>query len=79
MGLAGKFLNGAIHWEGYPCNIEKSDFIVSFDIENEEFRKVPLPESKNGKAWGNVSVLGGCLCVLRYCALDVEVWVKIMV
>ncbi|KAK9130522.1 hypothetical protein Sjap_011009 [Stephania japonica] len=74
--VTGKLVNGAIHWEGSPSDaMDMSFFIISFDIGNEEFREVPLPEFKNGKEWARMAVLDGHLCILRYRALGLEVWV----
>ncbi|KAK9130526.1 hypothetical protein Sjap_011013 [Stephania japonica] len=71
----GNLLNGAVHWEAIRSNtLDKSRLIISFDIGNEEFQEVPLPEFKDGKELGGVSVLAGSLCILCFCTLDLEVW-----
>ncbi|KAK9160751.1 hypothetical protein Syun_007092 [Stephania yunnanensis] len=73
---AGRLLNGALHWVATRCNaLDESSLIISFDIGDEVFREVPLPEFEDGKGQVNVAVLAGCLCILRHCKLHLEVWV----
>ncbi|KAJ4982332.1 hypothetical protein NE237_033169 [Protea cynaroides] len=72
--------NSALHWfadrEPRP-NSASSEFIASFDLQDEEYRELPLPDSdfvKNNVDM-NLGVLGGQLCVLcSFLRIRVEVW-----
>ncbi|PRQ35040.1 putative F-box domain, galactose oxidase/kelch, beta-propeller, F-box associated interaction [Rosa chinensis] len=65
----GTYSNGAIHWVNY-CTPENSERVIyAFDLANEEFGKVALPDSfqngydMNGRTIRTQVHLGGCLCV----------------
>ncbi|XP_059658897.1 F-box protein At3g07870-like [Cornus florida] len=63
----GVFLNGALHWiVGFVADREISYSIYSFDIEDEQFRPIPLPpDFQNKLALISLGVLGNCLCVFN--------------
>ncbi|XP_043693042.1 F-box protein CPR1-like [Telopea speciosissima] len=66
----GLLANSALHWVDTD-----SKFIVSFDIKDEEFGGVPLPDFVQDEFSWNVGVLGGQLClVCRFFGVCVEVW-----
>ncbi|XP_061998759.1 F-box protein CPR1-like [Rosa rugosa] len=64
----GTLLNDAFHWVNYPDNNEEEEHeIVSFDLKEEVFRRMPLPNfDHDGKTSTSLGVCGGCLCVPRY-------------
>ncbi|XP_062004618.1 F-box/kelch-repeat protein At3g06240-like [Rosa rugosa] len=62
LDLLGTLSNDALHWLKY-----EEDEIVSFDLEEEVFRRMPLPNFEHdGKTFSKLGVCGGCLCVSRY-------------
>ncbi|PRQ48182.1 putative F-box domain-containing protein [Rosa chinensis] len=62
LDLLGTPSNDALHWLKY-----EDDEIVSFDLQEEVFRRMPLPNFEHdGKTFGKLGVCGGCLCVSRY-------------
>ncbi|XP_043702438.1 F-box protein CPR1-like [Telopea speciosissima] len=74
----GVLTNFALHWvakrEMRPDTV--SSFIVSFDLQDEEYREVPLPDFVDDKFHMNVGVLGGQLCLLcNFFMVRVEIWV----
>ncbi|KAM7503207.1 hypothetical protein LguiB_002111 [Lonicera macranthoides] len=63
------FLNGTLHWIGYdPCKKGSNGcLIVSFDMGDEVFREVMLPDSLAHCAWDlSISHYGELLSVLQY-------------
>ncbi|PRQ48181.1 putative F-box domain-containing protein [Rosa chinensis] len=64
----GTLLNDAFHWVNYhDYNEEEEHEIVSFDLEDEVFRRMPLPNfDHDAKTFSKLGVCGGCLCVSRY-------------
>ncbi|XP_043693194.1 F-box protein CPR1-like [Telopea speciosissima] len=67
---AGNFANSALHWVGI-----NSKFIVSFDLKDEEFREVPLPDSAENEFPWDVEFLKGQLCLLHTFRFQrVEFW-----
>jgi len=63
------FLDGCIHWFSRRT-IDQKDTIVAFDLAEEKFREVPLPNSIDSC---KLAVLGGCLCTFDETRPDV--WV----
>ncbi|XP_059658900.1 F-box protein At3g07870-like [Cornus florida] len=61
----GVILNGALHWiVGFEVDSIFSYSIYSFDIEDEQFRPIPLPlDIRNKIDFVSLGVLGNCLCV----------------
>ncbi|KAM5576792.1 F-box protein CPR1-like [Rosa sericea] len=64
----GTLSNDAFHWLNYRDDDEEEEHeIVSFDLEEEVFRRMPLPNFEHdGKTFCKLGVCGGCLCVSRY-------------
>ncbi|XP_026390904.1 F-box protein At3g07870-like [Papaver somniferum] len=65
----GVFVNGALHWLANTFtsnNNYKPRVIVSFDLEEEIFKEIPLPEEvrMDDFDYRFVDVLRGCLCLL---------------
>lgn len=70
----GTLLNGAVYWQANRGDTKDTSFIVSFDIVNEKFSELPIPDCKfvEGPMLG---VLGGSLCACRSeFGKDVEMW-----
>ncbi|KAF9612659.1 hypothetical protein IFM89_003134 [Coptis chinensis] len=66
--VRGTFVNGAIHWLGYHVIPDQfSTQIVSFDIANEEYKKIPQPDFDNTSSLVSIDlgVLQGGLCLYR--------------
>ncbi|KAJ4980632.1 hypothetical protein NE237_031469 [Protea cynaroides] len=69
--------NSALHWF---ANREMrrnttSRFIVSFNLQYEEYREVPLPDFVENNVHMKLGVLGGQLCLLcAFIGVHVEVW-----
>ncbi|XP_059658896.1 F-box protein At3g07870-like [Cornus florida] len=63
--LCGVIQNGALHWiVGFIVDRKISYSLYSFDIEDEQFRPIPLPlDIQNNMDLVNLGVLGNCLCV----------------
>ncbi|XP_059632601.1 F-box/kelch-repeat protein At3g06240-like [Cornus florida] len=69
---SGTHLNGAIHW---LCSItsKRPLTIVAFDLVDEIFRKIPLPDLSSvdfDRRTIKLEVFGGCLCILPMCARE---------
>ncbi|CAK9171077.1 unnamed protein product [Ilex paraguariensis] len=63
------FVNGAVHWIGYDPCVAKGDcaLVVSFDMSDEIFRGMLLPDSLVQCGWDlTVSVFGEMLSVYHY-------------
>ncbi|CAA3027580.1 F-box kelch-repeat At3g23880-like [Olea europaea subsp. europaea] len=67
------YVNGAVHWIGYSPRTEEvnhgqsRDLIVSFDINNEVFKEMNLPDDL--EKWGlelSLGVLGNKLAAIQY-------------
>ncbi|KAK9291829.1 hypothetical protein L1049_019779 [Liquidambar formosana] len=76
----GACLNGALHWRASSFS-GASELICCFDLENEEFRLLPLPPCYHERRFCSIKlgVLGGCLYMSGFdptCSYpDVEIWV----
>ncbi|KAJ4703553.1 putative F-box family protein [Melia azedarach] len=57
----GIFLNGAIHWIFYD---EGESKLVAFDLMEENFKTLPLPEGITSMC-SSVGILGGCLVFIE--------------
>ncbi|XP_062004535.1 uncharacterized protein LOC133721815 [Rosa rugosa] len=65
LDLQGTLSNDALHWLNYVD--DNKDEIVSFDLEDGVFRRMPLPNfDRDGKTFSKLGVCGGCLCVSRF-------------
>ncbi|KAK1417708.1 hypothetical protein QVD17_26842 [Tagetes erecta] len=71
------FVNGGLHWLVNRRPDVKVDFMIAaFDLTTEEVGFVPQPDFVNEKVQVNLSILGGCLCmVCNYPKNNVDVWV----
>ncbi|XP_059632602.1 F-box/kelch-repeat protein At3g06240-like [Cornus florida] len=69
-GLAvasGTLLNGALHWLLLDTIWMEPLAIVAFDLIDEKFREIPLPDFSTSafkSELSRVKLLGGCLCIL---------------
>ncbi|XP_043698614.1 F-box/kelch-repeat protein At3g06240-like [Telopea speciosissima] len=70
-------VNGSIHWMATrEINSEMSNLIVSFDVRNEVFREIQLPNCVEAKPNGCVRALGGFLSLIECIpGGNVEIWV----
>ncbi|XP_057753078.1 F-box protein CPR1-like [Arachis stenosperma] len=75
----GVFVGGALHWVvTRKLEPDQPDLIVAFDLRLESFNEVPLPETGNvnGNFEMDVSLLGGCLCMVEHRgSTRIDVWV----
>ncbi|KAK7292458.1 hypothetical protein RIF29_08239 [Crotalaria pallida] len=75
----GVFVGGALHWVvTRRLQPDEPDLIVAFDLVQESFREVPLPETGNvnGIYGMEVVLLGGCLCMIETRGSEsIDVWV----
>lgn len=63
----GAFANGALHWIVKKRQWEVNNFIVSFDLKNEQFRQVMVcPRQPHDAFEQHLRILDGNLCVLSY-------------
>ncbi|KAJ4827168.1 hypothetical protein Tsubulata_049119 [Turnera subulata] len=70
-------LNGRLHWVSWPSWFCRLPFLVSFDLEDEQFRKIPKPYCCGSIACGHqLVVLGDCLSAAAFCNNGkCEIWV----
>lgn len=73
----GLFLNGAIHWLGFPDGVSMND-VVAFDVTERSFSEIPLRVDFEGDiGYCHLGVFGEWLSV--YCGVgwghSVEIWV----
>ncbi|KAF5191863.1 F-box protein cpr1, partial [Thalictrum thalictroides] len=65
--INGIFLNGAVHWVGRrdpkTTTSEFSLRIVSFNVVNEEFEEILMPDSFDSTTPFELGVFEGCLCI----------------
>ncbi|XP_042486089.1 F-box protein CPR1-like [Macadamia integrifolia] len=72
--LSGTFVNGALHW--FAIRSSRPDTIVSFDVGDEKFRKIPQPLFGDDGFLKKLEVLGGFLCMIcTYYDNRVKIWV----
>ncbi|PIA63110.1 hypothetical protein AQUCO_00200852v1 [Aquilegia coerulea] len=75
---AGRIVNNYIHWLATSYIVGSSfskSVIVAFDLTNESFQEVPLPEAGHDKLLSlNFTELGGCLCIIRNYDIRFEIW-----
>ncbi|KAL5717336.1 hypothetical protein ACHQM5_010357 [Ranunculus cassubicifolius] len=73
----GVFVNGCLHWAATRGYESDSKVIASFDLVEEVFKEVALPDFEDDDEFHmNVDVLGGSLCLLRNVyPVRVEGWV----
>ncbi|XP_048232896.1 F-box protein At3g07870-like [Ricinus communis] len=71
------YVNGRLHWVNWPVRYRPGRKLISFDLEDEKFREVPLPGS-DGIKWGDymLVVIRDCLSAAVYRNYgSFEVWV----
>ncbi|XP_026399419.1 F-box/kelch-repeat protein At3g06240-like [Papaver somniferum] len=69
--------DGALHWIAKTDSVvaEDSKVMISFDLEKEIFKEIPLPMGFNERFRPQMCVIGGTLCLLEYKAeVGFEVW-----
>ncbi|XP_043700373.1 F-box protein CPR1-like [Telopea speciosissima] len=76
--VSGVLANSALHWvasrETGPYT--ESNFILSFDLQDEEYREVSLPDFVDEKIHMSIGVLGPQLCLrCKIFTVRVEFWV----
>ncbi|XP_059663115.1 F-box protein At3g07870-like [Cornus florida] len=71
------FVNGAVHWIAFNPAGGGHNLIVSFDMGNEVFSKIMLPDALAGEHQSNlyITVVGECLSVFRYGIGSCCIWV----
>ncbi|OVA01223.1 F-box domain [Macleaya cordata] len=82
-GVRGKLVNGALHWiatRPIEGGSKASSVIVSFNISNERFQEIQLPNCfvhKYPKKMFNMGLLRGSLCLIDNDSVkgQVEIWV----
>ncbi|XP_050204501.1 F-box protein At3g07870 [Mercurialis annua] len=70
-------VNGRIHWVSRPRRYNPARRLVSFDLEDEQFREVPKPDCGGlSRCNYHLVVLKGCLSAAVYCNYGrLEIWV----
>ncbi|XP_042477613.1 F-box protein CPR1-like [Macadamia integrifolia] len=69
--VSGVLVNSALHW---IAKGKTPYIIISFDLQDEKYREVALPDSVDDKIFMTLGVLGGQLCVV--CEFwSLEFWV----
>ncbi|KAJ8535606.1 hypothetical protein K7X08_023326 [Anisodus acutangulus] len=76
---AGKFVNGKIHWiVAYPDRVSDRNctwYISSFDLADETFGDVVLPDPNDDYLDIEIGSSGGILCFFSYSKIKTDVWV----
>ncbi|KAE8695268.1 F-box and associated interaction domains-containing protein, putative isoform 1 [Hibiscus syriacus] len=71
-------VNGKLHWISYPDKNIATNRIMSFDLANEQFQKVPGPDCiSSDRQFHEIVVLRGCLSAVSFNDDDreLEIWV----
>lgn len=73
----GIFVKTSLHWVvNRKFNVDETDLIVAFNLTNETFREVPLPECVGERFRIELGVLDQCLCmIVRYEDVRADLWV----
>ncbi|KAI9177307.1 hypothetical protein LWI28_024138 [Acer negundo] len=76
-GPSQVLVNGRLHWTTWPRRYHIGCMLISFDLEDEQFREVPKPDSGGLERLHFDAVeLGGCLAgVLHQNYGQLEIWV----
>lgn len=61
---------GALHW--IP-KIDRSDYIVSMEVDNEKFHTITLPTES--RTYDRILEKGGFLCFVTHKGLNIDIWV----
>lgn len=69
-------VNGRLHWVTWPRRYRSGRNIISFDLEDEQFREVLKPDCYNFNRFNyHLVVLGGCLSAAVCCSYGkLEIW-----
>ncbi|KAM1456275.1 hypothetical protein ACFX13_005410 [Malus domestica] len=74
----GILVSGCVHWvvtRNLELDQAATESVIAFDVANETFREVPMPQNMDRKCQIDVGCLGGCLCIVaKYEDKDVDVW-----
>ncbi|KAJ4832780.1 hypothetical protein Tsubulata_018794 [Turnera subulata] len=60
---------GALHWVPH---VDRNDYLVSMEVEDDKFHTVPLPETARTK--DGIIEMGGHLCFVTHKGLNIEIW-----
>ncbi|KAL5726361.1 hypothetical protein ACHQM5_009409 [Ranunculus cassubicifolius] len=78
MGNGNPLVNGVLHWLGIRSGSFSISTIVGFDLKEEVFREMLLPNGVNFGVWSTsakLGELGGFLCLFYgYCGENVQIW-----
>ncbi|XP_076900784.1 F-box/kelch-repeat protein At3g06240-like [Bidens hawaiensis] len=63
---AGILCNGALHWSIINLDESMKASIISFDLSNEEFKEIPLPDDASYRFNydGHLGIIKECLCIV---------------
>ncbi|KAA8538764.1 hypothetical protein F0562_028341 [Nyssa sinensis] len=61
---------GALHW---VPDIDRSEYIISMEMENEKFHKIALP--KSSRSYDGIVEMGGLLCFVIHEEHQIDVWI----
>ncbi|XP_057789367.1 F-box/kelch-repeat protein At3g23880-like [Salvia miltiorrhiza] len=69
----GVLASGSLHWERYYRR-----GVYAFDLKREVLGAVELPESREGRWWEGIGVIGECLSLYNGCedSSYLEIWMK---
>jgi len=72
---SGIFVSGTVNWLAIDNSSSNSSLraIVSLDLENESYKKLPHPDLKN-ELW-TLGVLRDCLCIFASSDIFIDIWV----
>ncbi|XP_042499685.1 F-box protein CPR1-like [Macadamia integrifolia] len=74
--LIGVHANSALHWvaDRFKRPFSSPTIVVSFDLKDEEYREVPLPDFVDLKFCMTIGFLGGQLVLCNFLGVHFEVW-----
>lgn len=73
INVPGTLTNGAIHWR---LQKQGGDFVLaSFDLVEERFKELPLPDASTIFRIFGTGVLGDCLCLTFFKGKMKELWI----
>ncbi|KAK9035121.1 hypothetical protein V6N11_077170 [Hibiscus sabdariffa] len=71
-------VNGKLHWMSYPDKNNAANLIMSFDLADEQFQEVPMPDCiSSDRELHELVVLQGCLSAVSFDEdnKELEIWV----
>ncbi|KAL4362268.1 hypothetical protein GQ457_04G024960 [Hibiscus cannabinus] len=71
-------VNGKLHWMSYPDKNNAANLIMSFDLADEQFQEVPMPDCiSSDRDLHELVVLRGCLSAVSFDEenKELEIWV----